>query len=79
MWARMIQQVSDRRESMMRKLNLTTNLLVLVVVVALAAMAALPVSAGGFERYPVITLDGEEYYWEGSVDGPNGEKDIPRH
>lgn len=33
----------------------------------------------GFVRWPVITLDGEDYYWAGASDGPNGEMDVPGH
>lgn len=33
----------------------------------------------GFERWPVITIDGEDYRWEGAPDGPNGETDVPGH
>lgn len=36
-------------------------------------------SAEGFERWPVITVDGEDYYWAGAPDGPNGETDVPGH
>jgi hypothetical protein len=36
-------------------------------------------SAKGFERWPVITIDGEDYYWAGAPDGPNGETDVPGH
>ncbi|NIT60655.1 MAG: hypothetical protein GWN00_31970, partial [Aliifodinibius sp.] len=39
---------------------LLTALLVLTVGVA---------SAGGFERWPIISVDGEDYYWEGAPDG----------
>ena len=49
---------------------LLTALLVLTVSVA---------SAAGFERWPVITVDGEDYYWAGAPDGPNDETDVPGH
>jgi hypothetical protein len=64
---------------MTRRLNFGRILLILIAITALAALVALPVSARGFQRYPVITLDGEDYYWEGPADGLNGEKDVPGH
>lgn len=60
-------------------------LFLVMAVVALAVISVAAVSAagvnnkGGFERWPVITLDGEDYYWEGAPDGPNGETDVPGH
>lgn len=32
-----------------------------------------------FQRWPVITIDGEDYRWEGAPDGPSGETDVPGH
>lgn len=60
-------------------------LFVLLLVVGLIVISVAVVSAqgannrGGFERWPVITLDGVDYYWEGAPDGPNGEFDVPGH
>lgn len=47
--------------------------------VVLAALIAVPVGAQGFQRWPVITVDGTDYYWAGAPDGPNGETDVPGH
>jgi hypothetical protein len=64
---------------MINKFSLRKYLLALVAVAALVAVVAVPSSAKGFARWPVITLDGEDYYWAGAPDGPNGETDIPGH
>lgn len=34
---------------------------------------------GGFVHGAVINIDGEDYYFAGPADGPNGEKDVPGH
>lgn len=59
------------------------------VVVALLLIFALVAGVGGgvaeaqerrghgFERWPVITIDGEDHLWEGAPDGPSGETDVP--
>ncbi len=51
------------------------------IVLLLAALTAAAASAdgSGFTRWPVITIDGEDYYWAGAPDGPNGETDVPGH
>ena len=49
------------------------------LLIALLALTVSVVSAAGFERWPVITLDGEDYYMAGAPDGPNGEIDVPGH
>ncbi len=49
-------------------------LLLLALVVASAGAAG-----NGFTRWPVITVDGQDYLWEGAPDGPNGETDVPGH
>jgi selenium-binding protein 1 len=61
------------------RFRLSKQFLVAITVVVLAAVMVLPVSAGGFERWPVITLDGKDYYWAGAPDGPNRETDVPGH
>jgi hypothetical protein len=53
--------------------------LIWLALLVLAALVAVPVAAKGFERWPVISLDGEDYYWAGAPDGPNGETDVPGH
>ena len=55
------------------------SLLVLIAVVAIAAVAIVPVSAGGFQRWPVISVDGVPHYWAGAPDGPGGITDVPGH
>ena len=55
------------------------TILVSVLVIALMAITLSVASAKGFERWPVITIDGEDYYWAGAPDGPNGETDVPGH
>ena len=64
---------------MITKLSLRKYFLALVAVAALVAVVAVPVGAKGFARWPVINLDGEDYYWAGAPDGPNGETDVPGH
>jgi hypothetical protein len=71
--------LSERKFDMTHKLSISKYLSVVLALVVLGAVVVLPVSARGFVRYPVIALDGEEYYWEGPADGPNGEKDVPGH
>jgi len=51
------------------------GLLVLSIALSTVGIA----SAGGFERWPVITLAGQDYYFAGAPDGPNGETDVPGH
>lgn len=52
----------------------------LLVAVALIGVALPSVAAaGGFARGPVISLDGEDYYWAGAPDGPGGATDVPGH
>lgn len=53
----------------------------LVAVVAIAALAALPVSArkAGFVRGIVLNVDGEDYYLAGPADAPDGARDVPGH
>jgi hypothetical protein len=36
-------------------------------------------NGNGFIHGIVIELDGEDYYFDGPPDGPNGEKDVPGH
>ena len=36
-------------------------------------------SGNGFIHGIIIELDGEEYYFVGPADGPNGEQDVPGH
>lgn len=65
---------------MTRQLNKKAVAPVLLVLVL--SLTALTVSAGngdGFTRWPVITVDGLDYYWAGAPDGPNGETDVPGH
>lgn len=50
-----------------------------LIVTALLVLMVGSASADGFQRWPVFTLDGEEYYWAGAPDGPNGETDVPGH
>jgi selenium-binding protein 1 len=50
-----------------------------LVVLAFAFAAVGATSAKGFERWPVFNLDGEDYYFAGAPDGPNGEIDVPGH
>jgi selenium-binding protein 1 len=55
---------------------------VIVLGMSLLVLLALTVgvaSADGFVRWPVITVDGVDYYWVGAPDGPNGETDVPGH
>ena len=41
--------------------------------------AAATVPPGSYVQGIVVTVDGEDYYFDGPADGPNGEKDIPGH
>lgn len=61
------------------KFRLSKQLMVALALVALVAVMVVPISASGFDRWPVITLDGEDYYWVGVPDGPDGETDVPGH
>jgi selenium-binding protein 1 len=61
------------------RLNLRKYVLASLLVVAIAALVALPVGAAGFTHGIVISVDGEDYYLAGPPDGPNGELDIPGH
>jgi hypothetical protein len=54
-------------------------LVAMAITVLLAVLAVVPATADGFSRWPVITLDGKDYYWAGAPDGPNGETDVPGH
>jgi hypothetical protein len=60
-------------------LNVSKRILVALALAALAAVMVVPVGASDFDRWPVITLDGEGYYWVGVPDGPDGETDVPGH
>ena len=62
-------------------MNLKSNrhLMIGIAVVALAAVLALPVSAGGFTRGIVIDVDGTDYYLAGAPDAPGNAFDIPGH
>ncbi len=42
-------------------------------------LGATPVAAKGFVHGIVVSLDGEDYYFAGAPDGPNGEIDVPGH
>jgi selenium-binding protein 1 len=58
--------------------------LVLTLAVALLAAFVVPAAASdqtawGYEHGIVITVDGEDYYFEGAPDGPGGAYDIPGH
>jgi selenium-binding protein 1 len=64
---------------MKHRLSISKYLSVVLAIAALGAIFVLPVSARGFERWPVITLNGVDYYWAGAPDGPNGETDVPGH
>lgn len=57
------------------------HLIIFLMVFALLALSIGTAMAegNGFVRWPVITLDGEDYYWAGAPDGPNGETDVPGH
>jgi selenium-binding protein 1 len=57
------------------KKTLTAGILLTLILELTVGVA----SAAGFERWPVITLDGEGYYMAGAPDGPNGETDVPGH
>jgi hypothetical protein len=63
----------------MSKSNNRRMIFVSVLVVALLAVTIGAASAKGFERWPVITIDGQEYYWAGAPDGPDGVTDVPGH
>jgi hypothetical protein len=65
---------------MKRKLGKRTIMLVLLLVIlSLTAITASADNGQGFTRWPVITVDGADYYWAGAPDGPNGETDVPGH
>lgn len=57
------------------------SLLVSVAVLALIGLTIPSANAegNGFTRWPTISIDGEDYYWAGVPDGPNGETDVPGH
>jgi selenium-binding protein 1 len=66
------------------RFRLSKQFMVALALVALAAVMVVPVSASGFERWPVITLpvpgEGDrDFFWAGAPDGPNGETDVPGH
>lgn len=64
---------------MLTKLINRKTILISILVIALMTITIGAASAKGFERWPVITIDGEDYYWAGAPDGPNGETDVPGH
>jgi hypothetical protein len=58
------------------------NLWILATVFVFAVLLIMPVSAdedGDFVRGIVFAIDGEDYYFAGAPDGPNGEVDVPGH
>jgi selenium-binding protein 1 len=57
-----------------KKTLITGGLLITLLVLTVSVA-----SAAGFERAPVITLDGEDYYLAGPPDGPGGANDVPGH
>ena len=57
---------------MHRKINSRKTLIAGGFLIALLVLTVSVVSAAGFERGPVITLDGVDYYMAGPPDGPNG-------
>lgn len=59
--------------------KLSKLFLVGTAVVALAAVLALPASAGGFVRGIVVNVDGVDYYLAGPPDAPGGARDVPGH
>lgn len=63
----------------MRKSNLKGYAIVGIVILIIAGVVAIPVAADGFERWIVIDVDGNEYYWAGAPDGPGGATDVPGH
>jgi len=64
---------------MSAKVKSRNYIIVGFIVTALLVLTVGSASADGFQRWPVVTLDGEGYYWAGAPDGPNGETDIPGH
>jgi selenium-binding protein 1 len=64
---------------MNRKNKVQKTLVASGFLIALLVLTVSVASAAGFERWPVITLDGEDYYMAGAPDGPNGEIDVPGH
>lgn len=56
-----------------------TLMAVLLTTAALLGGAPAEANGNGFERWPVVTLDGQDYLWAGAPDGPNGETDVPGH
>ena len=55
-----------------------TRLVSLTLLVLLTLTVGIA-GAQGFARWPVITVDGQDYYWAGAPDGPNGVTDVPGH
>ncbi len=52
----------------------------IVVIAILLVSASLSVNGDkGFVHGIIINVDGDDYYFEGAPDGPNGEYDIPGH
>ena len=64
---------------MTTKFKSRKNVIIGLIITALLALTVGSASADGFQRWPVITIDGVDYYWAGAPDGPNGETDIPGH
>jgi len=54
-------------------------LLIMLAVLGLVLVVAVPTAAKGFTHGIVVTVDGEDYYFDGAPDGPNGAFDIPGH
>jgi len=54
-------------------------LLIVLAVVGLVLVVAVPSAARGFTHGIVVNVDGDDYYFAGAPDGPNGEYDIPGH
>lgn len=55
------------------------TLILIVSIIAIAALAVVPVGAKGFVHGIVVNVDGVDYYLAGPPDGPNGATDIPGH
>jgi hypothetical protein len=68
-----------RKGEQIMNLKFSKHLMIGIAVVALAAVLALPVSAGGFTRGIVVNVDGTDYYLSGPADVPGGARDIPGH
>ena len=53
--------------------------LAVLSVLVLAFVLVVPATAAGFVHGIVIPVDGDDYYFAGAPDGPNGEFDVPGH